>query len=740
MVSTPSSLSSLVVRRHRPHWTHIRLSRFVGVLFATLGAIVDVALVQSSVHYTVADVNVHARVTQTYVSNASQAQNVIYVFPLPSDAAVCGFNAVIDDKRTIHGVVKQKDEAKRDYDKAVSEGKTAGLLNQHTASVFQVSLGNLKPKQKIAVNIEYASVISHDGKLDSLRLTLPLSIAPNYGTPPASLASLQPTFRAIRKTSRAFELTMEFNMTANISSISSSSHPISLSLGTRSPDTESSFDPTKAHVSFGTDDYLDKDVVVVLKAEKLDHPRCVVERRVVNGSVSDALSLSLVPRFNLPPLQEQEYIFLIDRSGSMQGGRITAVRAALQIMLRSLPSKGTRFNLISFGSRCDSLWPQSTEYSSESVETATSHVDGMQANYGGTEIRSALQLAFDSRPVSLRSKPTMILLLTDGEAWDIEGVLKVTQDAVTDSNGALRVFVLGVGNQVSTNVCRKMHLRCCCMLIGAQMCDSIARAGRGVASYVGEQEKPDAKLINLLKAARGAAVTDITIDWGVADPRPDTPADDFEIIDAADAPVNTSASPPPPSSAPPQPISLFDPTSSDTQDQSSLGPVDIPVDLPPVPRIQSSDLSKVGALYPGFRTSVFAIVQQPNAATISPSNITVKGKVLGNDVALQVAVTAATPLQAAGTESTNFVHVLAARSLIQTLEDETAKTAVVKAKIARLGTTYGLSSSQTSFIAIDDEGNAQESEELQPPEQVIPVAAARRGGGFGGMRGKSYTL
>lgn len=88
---------------------------------------------QASCHYIVVDVNVHARLTQTYVSTANVAQDVKYIFPLPSNAAVCAFNAVIDDKRTIHGIVKQKDEAKRDYEKAVSEGKTAGLLDQHTA-------------------------------------------------------------------------------------------------------------------------------------------------------------------------------------------------------------------------------------------------------------------------------------------------------------------------------------------------------------------------------------------------------------------------------------------------------------------------------------------------------------------------------------------------------------------------------------------------------------------------------
>lgn len=40
----------------------------------------------------------------------------------------------------------------------------------------------------------------------------------------------------------------------------------------------------------------------------------------------------------------------------MFGERIETVRDALIVMLRSLPSNGTIFNLISFGSTCTALW------------------------------------------------------------------------------------------------------------------------------------------------------------------------------------------------------------------------------------------------------------------------------------------------------------------------------------------------------------------------------------------------
>ena len=68
--------------------------------------------------------------------------------------------------------------------------------------------------------------------------------------------------------------------------------------------------------------------------------------------------------------------------------------------------------------------------------------------------------------------------------------------------------------------------------MGVQMCDGIARAGRGTVAYVAENEKPDAKLVGLLKAARGGVIRDLSIDWGVPEPAPSAAVDeDFEIID-----------------------------------------------------------------------------------------------------------------------------------------------------------------------------------------------------------------
>jgi len=89
--------------------------------------------VQAVCDVSIVDVNVHAKLSQTYVSTSGIAQDVNYVFPLPSNAAVSAFTAVIDDEHTIKGVVKERQQAQRDFDTAVKAGKTAALLKHHTS-------------------------------------------------------------------------------------------------------------------------------------------------------------------------------------------------------------------------------------------------------------------------------------------------------------------------------------------------------------------------------------------------------------------------------------------------------------------------------------------------------------------------------------------------------------------------------------------------------------------------------
>ena len=63
------------------------------------------------------------------MNHSTQAIETKFVFPLTEMAAVCGFEAYINDKHIV-GEVKEKETAQREYRKAVSEGHGAYLMVQ----------------------------------------------------------------------------------------------------------------------------------------------------------------------------------------------------------------------------------------------------------------------------------------------------------------------------------------------------------------------------------------------------------------------------------------------------------------------------------------------------------------------------------------------------------------------------------------------------------------------------------
>lgn len=64
-----------------------------------------------------------------------------------------------------------------------------------------------------------------------------------------------------------------------------------------------------------------------------------------------------------------DYVFVIDRSGSMGGPPIKLAVEALQLFLHSLPI-GSKFNIVSFGSNYTKLFPQSVLYDESSLDFA----------------------------------------------------------------------------------------------------------------------------------------------------------------------------------------------------------------------------------------------------------------------------------------------------------------------------------------------------------------------------------
>ena len=55
-----------------------------------------------------------------------------YVFPVPARAAICAFEMTAEDGTVITAVAKEKEEARREYEQAISQGSMTGLVEHVT--------------------------------------------------------------------------------------------------------------------------------------------------------------------------------------------------------------------------------------------------------------------------------------------------------------------------------------------------------------------------------------------------------------------------------------------------------------------------------------------------------------------------------------------------------------------------------------------------------------------------------
>ena len=119
-------------------------------------------------------------------------------------------------------------------------------------------------------------------------------------------------------------------------------------------------------------------------------------------------------------LKKAEFVFVVDRSGSMSGSRIDAAKEALLLLLKSLPV-GCNFNVVSFGSQFQSLFGDgSRPYSKETLDQALELQGTMSADMGGTEILRPLKEVFAKAPAP--GMPRQVFLITDGEVSNTDQV------------------------------------------------------------------------------------------------------------------------------------------------------------------------------------------------------------------------------------------------------------------------------------------------------------------------------
>ncbi|KAJ6095379.1 hypothetical protein N7486_006125 [Penicillium sp. IBT 16267x] len=588
-------------------------------------------------HATIFSTAARTTLTQTFVNPSNCIlEEASYRFPLYDGVSVVGFQCHVGT-RLLHSKVKSKEQANTDYQNAVDRNESAAIMDQsHTESdVFTIRLGNVPANEKVTVEITFIGELKQDAQLDGVRYTLPNSIAPRY----QNMMTMPQTDHAT-----GFPAQLEgISITADIllekasviRELQSPSHSPKVSLGRVSSTASDArgFEPSQASATLRlgkeSQALLERDFVLVAKADGLDNPRALLESHpTIPGQ--RALMATLVPKFSLPP-NKPEIVFVIDRSGSM-GGKISTLQGALRVFLKSLPL-GVCFNICSFGSGYSFLWASSKAYDKSSLQEALSLVNSIGADMGGTNVQPAVEATVQKR---LAGKDLEVLLLTDGQIMDQESLFQIIRE--TANGNTARFFTLGVGNAVS-------HA----------LIEGVARAGQGFSQSVLQNEELDTSVIRMLKGALTPHIYDykLEVDYD------NTVDQDFEIINPTSlSPTETEVEASSVADEPAAPpISLFSDDFKEPESTSVFeGAQPLPVFSPPK-AIQAPH--KIPSLYPFIRTTAYLLLD-PESDRI-PRSLTFSATSKQGPLCLRI------PITDIGKGET--IHQLASRKAIIELEE-----------------------------------------------------------------------
>lgn len=442
-------------------------------------------------------------VTQKFENPGDDWVEGLYVFPLSAGAAVDELEMIVGERK-IRGEIKRKQEARATYEKAKSEGRRASLVDQERPNMFTTSVANIAPHSSITVDIAYLDTVPfRDGRYT---LNLPLSITPRYTPgmeldPGAPLAADNARQANIIATARALEsggasdvsptatpervtpevqnaqIEVELMPGFSIGSIKSVNHPAAVNMIASG---------RRITLQGGTVP-ADRDFELVWTPAVVPEMEAAAFAERFNDDTYVLLTL-MPPQMTAARSYSRDVLFIIDTSGSMSGPSIEQAREALQLGVQRL-GPGDTFNIIRFSSDASSLFAGPHLANPEARELAARYIAGLVAD-GGTEMKSALDLAFGMSPV--RESLRQIVFITDGSVSNEAELVRLIHERISGA----RLFTVGIGAAPNAYFMREA-----------------AAAGRGSYTFIPNVSEVRQRMEDVFRKLENPALIDMQVMW-----------------------------------------------------------------------------------------------------------------------------------------------------------------------------------------------------------------------------------
>lgn len=422
-------------------------------------------------------------IRQTFRNSLDEPLEATYIFPLPDRAAVRSFRLRVAG-RVIEGELKERGEAREEYEKAIQAGNRAAIAEEERSGTFSLRVGNIPAKEEVSVELTLIGPVPVANGEATFRF--PLVVAPRYvpgiplDGPPVGLGWGSDT-DAAPDASRVTPPVL----------LPGFPNPVCLSL-------EVQFDPAglcDVGTEWTTQVRSSLHSVIVdegppwtirLQPEERLNRDFILRFPVATGATQTTLicssasqgepgtfALTLVPP-TMPAesqVKPRDVVIVLDRSGSMGGWKMVAARRAVGRMVDTLLEQD-QFTILAFDNAIE--YP---EHAQERLVEASDRVRwralewlGRLEARGGTEMGPALQKAVGLLAAGRSGCERIVVLVTDGQVAGEDVVLR----QVTSSAGASmpRIHALGIDQAVNEGFLRRLTS------LGGGSCDLVESEDR----------------------------------------------------------------------------------------------------------------------------------------------------------------------------------------------------------------------------------------------------------------------
>lgn len=400
--------------------------------------------------------------------------------------------------------IKEKEEAKEEYETAKSEGKSASLLEQERPNVFTMDVANIMPGDTAVIELHYTELINPvDGTYE---FVFPTVVGPRYNAcdseNPADSASVSQGNTSSGNTSSGNASSGDASR-SDTSEDNASYNSVSQNDASSGNDSDSASDSGALHsrIRLHSDNewtaipyvpaddpdlgeyHIDitlstgvpiseltcksHDIAVSKESDSIAHITLadsgdyagnrdfILKYRLIGEEIQSGLvctgnedenffMLTIQPpeRYTLEEIPPREYIFVLDVSGSMNGYPLDTAKTLIRKLVSDLRETDT-FNLFLFSGDSAQMSPESLPATEENIKAAIALINEQVGN-GGTELAPTLQkvLELPANEEAARS----VIIITDGYISNEQAIF----DLINNNMDTASFFSFGIGKSVNS--------------------------------------------------------------------------------------------------------------------------------------------------------------------------------------------------------------------------------------------------------------------------------------------------